>query len=281
MTFAELEAARAALGLGVNAFCRSVGIAKSTYYQRKRQREQPGFVQRGIEAEVQSQCEKHPTLGYRPIHALVQDALKQMVSQSSVYRVMKRLGLLQPRVKGKNRGGGVPADLNPKEVGLTVGLDFTHWRKEPVVNVLEYQSRYCLASVAFREETAFTAVAAMKTALAEAGRLGLPVGGITVKSDHGSTFTADVFRAFLRENTLSQALSAVGKPQGMGRVERFNRSVKEQGLARFELEPGESAQVALDEFRAYYNACRPHQALGYRTPLEVIESLNLKAVQSG
>jgi putative transposase len=150
-----------------------------------------------------------------------------------------------------------------------------------VVNVLEYQSRYCLASVAFREETAFTAVAAMKSALAEAATLGLPVKGITVKSDHGSTFTADEFRSFLRENSLSQSLSAVGKPQGMGRVERFNRSVKEQGLARFELEAGESAQAALDEYRAYYNGCRPHQALGYRTPLDVIESLNLKTVQSG
>lgn len=281
MTFTQMEVIRADLDLGVNALCCHAHIAKSTYYHRKHQGEHVGHVQRRIEAEVCKQCQAHPTLGYRPIHALVQDALKALVSQSSVYRVMKRLGLLQAKVRAKNRGGGVPADLNPKQVGLTVGLDFTHWRKEPVVNVLEYESRYCLASVAFREETALTAVAAMKSALAEAGRLGLPVAGITVKSDHGSTFTADGFRWFLRERSLSQSLSAVGVPQGMGRVVRFNRSVKEQGLARFELEAGESAQVVLDEYRTYYNACRSHQALGYRTPLEVIESLNLQTVQSG
>jgi transposase InsO family protein len=121
-----------------------------------------------------------------------------------------------------------------------------------------------------------TARFALKTALHCISRF-FGVGCVIISRHH--PFTADEFRAYLRANSLSQSLSAVGKPQGMGRVERFNRSVKEQGLAGFELEVGESSQVALDEYRKYYNESRTHQALGYRTPFEVLQSLNFAGVQ--
>ncbi len=279
MTFADLEQQRQSMGLNIKAYCLAVGLPRSLYYIKKKQANIQEQEKGVLEAYLKTLCLAHPKLGYRPIHQLLKDQYKLIISQSSVYRVMKQLGYLQPKVKGHNRGGAVPADLVPEAVGTVIGLDFTHWKKEPIINILEYQTRYCLASVAFARETAFTAVQALDIAMNEAKRLGLPSQKITVKSDHGSTFTADEFRAYLRANSLWQALSAVGKPQGMGRVERFNRSVKEQGLAGFELELGESSQVALDEYRRYYNESRPHQALGYRTPLEVLQSLNFAGVQ--
>ncbi len=123
-----------------------------------------------------------------------------------------------------------PAPLQLEHLGLTVGLGFTHWDRKPICDVLEYESRYCLATVVSSRETSQAATAALDMALKEARRLGLPYQGIEVKSDHGSTFTAAPFRSFLVEQTCQQTLSAVGRPQGMGRVERFNRSLKEQGL---------------------------------------------------
>lgn len=54
-----------------------------------------------------------------------------------------------------------------------------------------------MPSVPCPHETAETTVLSMKLALAEAARLDVPVEGVTVKSDHGSTFTADAFQAFL------------------------------------------------------------------------------------
>jgi putative transposase len=279
MTFNDLEQQRAQMNLNISAYCNAIGISRSLYYTKKKQADIQEQEKGVLEEYLKTLCLAHPKLGYRPIHQLLKDTYKLIISQSSVYRSMKQLGYLQPKVKGQNRGGAIPSDLVPEAVGTVIGLDFTHWKKEPIVNILEYQTRYCLASVAFPRETAFSAVQALDMAMNEAKRLGLPSQKITVKSDHGSTFTADEFRAYLRANSLSQALSAVGKPQGMGRVERFNRSVKEQGLAGFELEVGESSQVALDEYRRYYNECRPHQALGYRTPLEVLKSLNFAGVQ--
>lgn len=185
---------------------------------------------------------------------------------------MKRLVLCQKR---KRRGSTVvsaPAPLQLEQLGLTVGLDFTHWDRKPICNVLEYESRYCLAAVVSERKTSEAATIALGLALQEAKRLGLPERGIEVKSDHGSTFTATPFRAFLNEQACQQTLSAVGRPQGMGRVERFNRSLKEQGLQPEELEPGGSLQPLLDSYRSYYNCHRTHQALDYLTPLEFLHA---------
>jgi transposase-like protein len=56
--------------------------------------------------------------------------LKLIISQMSVYRVMKHLGLLQAAVKAKRKPKPMPEpDLDPSQVGLMIGLDFTHWAK--------------------------------------------------------------------------------------------------------------------------------------------------------
>jgi putative transposase len=59
----------------------------------------------------------------------------------------------------------------------------------------------------------------------------------------------------------------------MGRVERYNRSLKEQGLQFEDINEHPSLQSALDRYRRYYNKQRPHQALDYQTPLHVIQHL--------
>lgn len=276
MSFAELEALRTEMRLGVNAFLRYSGVSKSSYYRRKRRGSQPQNPPSDLEAAVKRLCDEHPRLGYRPIHAKLKKT--QAAGASTVYRTMKRLDLCQQRRRRRASVQSAPAPLVLEPLGLTVGLDFTHWDRKPICNVLEYESRYCLAAVVSERETSEAARAALDQALQEAKRLGLPACGIEVKSDHGSTFTAAPFRAFLAEQTCQQTLSAVGRPQGMGRVERFNRSLKEQGLQPEELEPGGSLQPLLDLYRDYYNRHRPHQALDYLTPLEFLHAQGYNSV---
>lgn len=70
----------------------------------------------------------------------------------------------------------------------------------------------------------------------------------------------------------------VGRPQGIGKIERLHRSLEEEKLMREELRDPLELQRALDEYRHFYNTRRLHQALGYRTPLEVVESKRVKMV---
>jgi transposase InsO family protein len=222
-----------------------------------------------LEREIKRLCAKHPRLGYCPIHSLVS---KASGSASSVYRIMKRLELCQPALVKRKVNRQVAA-LELDKVGLTVGLDFTHGQKNPICNVIEYQSRYSLATVATGQETALTAKEALQQALQEAKRLGLPHEQLGVKRDHGSTFTATTFTEFLLKQQCQHTLSAVARPQGMGRVERYNRSLKEQGLQFEDTDEDDALQSALNRYRRYYNTQRPQQALNYQTPLQIIRHL--------
>lgn len=68
-------------------------------------------------------------------------------------------------------------------------------------------------------------------------------------------------------------------PQTCGKVERFHQTLKKY-LAR-QSRPATLAelQAQLDRFRAYYNASRPHRALGRHTPAEVFAA-RVKATPS-
>jgi transposase InsO family protein len=191
-------------------------------------------------------------------------------SASTVFRLMKRLDLLPAPWTRKRKKAEPPKPPNPATVGLTIGMDFTHWKALPICNVIEYESRFCLASIAYDRETAVAATDALKVAFNRAARLGLPRTKIEVKSDHGTTFTADQFNDFIERQGCWHTLSAVGRPQGMGRVERFNRSSKEQRLRLADVEDRSELQAELDGYRKFYNHNRPHRALNGMTPYEFL-----------
>ena len=271
LNFAELERLRQDTGLGINAFLKQVGLSKSTYYRRKGHGRRQANRQAQIEPVVRKLCNQLPAMGHSTIAALLnRDAPK--ASESTVFRLMKRLKLLPPKPRRKRKKAQPTAPPDQAAIGLTVGLDFTHWKGVPICNVLEYQSRFCLASIAVERETAEAARDTLRTALTTATRLGMPKTKIEIKSDHGATFTAEVFEDFIKQRGCWHTLSAVGRPQGMGRVERFNRSSKEQGLRLTDTDSREELQTELDRYRKFYNQRRPHRALGGATPRNFVRA---------
>lgn len=264
-----MEQVRQELGLGVNRFLKLSGIAKASYYRLKRgSKAHPCPVQQAIEDRVKQHSEQNPRYGYRRVWALLfREGMA--VSPSTVYRLMKHTERLQQSPRRKGYRYSPPP--RPEQIGLTLGLDFTRWGRTRLCNVIEYQSRYCLAAVASAGEDARAAINALDRAMGEARSLHLPTQGIEVKSDQGSAFKSNPFTGFLTEQGCAQTLAAVGKPQGMGRVERFHRTLKEESLQYEEIEGFEHLNQVLEDFRQHYNIQRPHQALGYKTPLEVIQ----------
>ena len=199
-------------------------------------------------------------------------------------------GLLLPvkrrRRKDQDKRLG-PEPPRPERVGLVLSADGTLWRlvehkgASSLGGYRILKSRYLLASVAGRVgegEIARLAKEALERAREEARRLGLPTQGLLLHTDQGSAFQSEVFRGYLRNHRIGQVFAPVGKPEGMGKIERLHRSLKEEKLMREEIRDPLELQRALDEYRQFYNTRRLHQALGYRTPLEVVESKRVKVV---
>ncbi len=246
-----MERVRCELGLGINQFLRLAGIAKATYYRRKRGGKVRACpAQTRIAEMVQVATEQHPPYGYRKVWAvLTRQGL--LGSPSTVYRWMKHHERLQKSHRRKGQRYTPPPRL--ERIGLTVGLDLTHWGRARVCNVIEYQSRYCLAAVAGFSENAPAAITALDRAMNQAQALKLPARSIRVKSDQGTPFTSDAFGEFLRINQCGQTLSPVGRPEGMGRVERFHRSLKEECLQYEDIESLEELNAVLESFRKHYS----------------------------
>lgn len=72
MSFEQIEGVRQELGLGINRFLRLAGIAKATYYRRKRgAKPRICLAQQEITNQVDGCVESHPRYGYRKIWAVL------------------------------------------------------------------------------------------------------------------------------------------------------------------------------------------------------------------
>ncbi|HVE45804.1 MAG TPA: IS481 family transposase [Acidimicrobiales bacterium] len=199
----------------------------------------------------------------------------EVPSVSSIWRVLKRRGFVVPQPKKRPRSSFVRFEAElPNE---TWQSDMTHWSLAhgtgvEIVNFIDDHSRLCLASVA-RAVARATDVAEIFIAAAQ--RYGTPASVLT---DNGCIYTAKHRGGKVVMETLLETLGVTYKhsspyhPQTCGKVERFHQTEK-RFLAK---QPGAAdlaeLQAQLDRFVAYYNASRPHRALGRRTPGEVFEA---------
>jgi hypothetical protein len=139
-------------------------------------------------------------------------------------------------------------------------------------------SRFCVVARLMPRATARRVCAAFSEALR---RYGLPEEVLT---DNGKVFTArfgprdaeTLFDRICRENGITHRLTAVRSPTTTGKVERFHKTLRDELFSKHTFTTIEQAQRALDAFVEEYNALRPHQSLGERTPAE---RFRLRAVE--
>lgn len=102
------------------------------------------------------------------------------------------------------------------------------------------------------------------------GALGAAVPrGLSVRSDHGSQYTASWFRAELQFLEITPSMALVGEPETNGIAERFILTLKEQVIHGRVYEEIEALRRAVDDFVAGYNAHWRLEKNKFRSPDEV------------
>lgn len=190
------------------------------------------------------------------------------VSLSSVKRVLKRLHLLRPVSKWKRYRLPVPRPLALTPGDLvqtdTVHLVDVHTkRKVYLYTLIDVYSRW--AYVEYHEQiNQRTSLEFLRRAQSRAG-----FKFKCVQSDNGSEYGR-----WLKDMLNSQAVqlrhSRVRKPNDNAHIERFNRTIQEEGLHGLFPKPA-TIRSQLENYLAYYNAERLHSSLQYRTPLEMLQ----------
>jgi len=94
-----------------------------------------------------------------------------------------------------------------------------------------------------------------------------PAGSTSViRSDNGLIFQSRRFRAACHDYRLRQEFITPYTPEQNGLIERFFRSLKEECVWLHNFGSFSEARAAITKWIHWYNAGRPHQALGYRSP---------------
>jgi transposase InsO family protein len=203
------------------------------------------------------------------------------VSEATIWRILRRGGLITPEPKKKPKSAYVRfAAEQPNQMWQT---DFTHYRLTrpdgtsaadvEILSFLDDHSRYALSVTCHQPVTGPAVVAAFRQAVADHG---IPA---SVLSDNGLVFTtrfaggragADTINGFsaeLRRLGVVQKHSKPNHPTTCGKVERFQQTLK-KWLTAQPRQPGTIAelQALCDTFADYYNNRRPHRSLNRRTP---------------
>lgn len=195
-------------------------------------------------------------------HLLKQDGV--VVSLSSVKRTLKRHGLLKSRSPWQKtcKSPSRPEVASP---GDLVEMDTIHihtitGERFYIYTLLDVRSRWAFAEVTPKIDTR-RSLSFLKRARAAA-----PFTFKMLQSDHGPEF-----KKFFRQKAGLHRHSRIRRPNDNGHLERFNRTLQEEGFRDIR-EEFLAYKRAVRRYISFYNNQRPHLALNFSTPSQVLRS---------
>ena len=211
---------------------------------------------------------EHPDEGYRRLTYMMVDADIVAVSPSTVYRTLKAEGLLGRRdVTPSKKGTGFVQPLRPHQewhIDVTyVNLSGTFYY---LCSVLDGFSR-TIVQWDIRE--------AMQEAdvelIVQKGLEAFPGVHPKLISDNGPQFIAKDFKEFIRLAGMTHVRTSPYYPQSNGKQERMQGTLKRECIREKCPRTVEEARRWVGEYVEHYNTARLHSAIGYVTPLDMLE----------
>jgi len=263
-----------------------LGIAKSTYYRwRQGQRcdglefhsEDRGRPWNRItpkeEGRMLAAARDFPELSSRQLATWITDNAGFAVSESTVYRILRREGLVKRSevqlVAGKEYH---TKTTQPHQMWATDASYFrvVGWGYYYLVTVMDDYSRFILAWKLQRDMSADSLIEVIQEAIDATGMTEVSVEDRTkLLSDNGAGYICRAFRDYLHLVGIRHILAAPFHPQTNGKLERYHQTIKrEVNQVPYEF-PGQ-LERAIADFVEYYNFHRYHKALGNVTPADVL-----------
>jgi len=263
-----------------------LGLPKSTYYRWLR-RQTGGRLQDDKggsslpwnklrpeeESKILIQARASPEMSARQLALKLVDSEGWYVSESTVFRILKREGMIKPaEIVGFKAGKEYPRKTKrPNELWATdcAHLKVIDWGWYYLVTVMDDYSRFILAWELKSNMAATSLIDVVQKAVDFTGMTDVPVEDRTaLLSDNGAGYISRQFGEYLRLVGVRHIVASPYHPQTNGKIERYHRSIKgELSLLPYQM-PGELGE-AIAAFIDYYNYRRCHEGLGDVTPYDV------------
>lgn len=212
---------------------------------------------------ITAYSQANPKEGYRRLSYMMLDESIVAVSPSSVYRTLKQANLLHLAYPKSKKGSGFHQPKKPHKHWhtdisyLNIAGTFFYF-----ISVLDGYSRYLLHWELRESMTEADVEITIQRALEK-----FPGVKPRIISDNGAQFLAKDFKVFVRELELTHVTTSPYYPQSNGKIERFHRTLKHDGIKHGDLIDCEMAKLRIGVYVDYYNSERLHSAIGYVTPM--------------
>jgi putative transposase len=272
-----------------------LGLARSTYY-RWLQKQTEGRLEdrKGgssipwnkispeEEARVLTEARASPELSCRQLACTLTDGGSMYVSESTVYRILKREGLIRPAeivgfkaAKEYRRKTKRPNELWASDCCHLRVIDWGWYYLETVMDDF---SRIILGWDLKTDMTGGSLEDVVQEAVDFTGMTDVPVEDRTVLlSDNGAGYLSQQFNQYLHLVGIRHITASPFHPQTNGKIERYHRTVKGE-INRVPYDMPSELKEAIRAFIEYYNYRRYHEGLGNVTPYDVYTGRYLEII---
>jgi transposase InsO family protein len=272
--------------LSANRTLKELGIHKRTFYNwyhRYRAEGYDGLAPRAkgrrqtwnrIPPEQQQavveEALEHTELSSRELACHIVDKHKWYVSESSVYRILKKAGLITAPAHIV-LGAADEFAKKTRRVNEMWQTDFTYfkiigWGWYYLSTVLDDYSRYIVSWDLRADMTTRDVMPSVEKAMLFAGLT--KDNAPRLLSDNGSCYISAELKDFLKKKGIKPINGKPFHPQTQGKIERYHRSLKNVVKLENYYTPDELIQ-AVKDFVDYYNNRRYHESLDNLTPADV------------
>jgi putative transposase len=257
----------------------ALGIPKSSYYRWRRgqssgNRKRPwNRLTPEEEDKVLVIAREYTDLSSRQLSVWITDNEGFAVSESTVYRILRREGLVKRQeieIAASNEYH--TKTTCPHQMWATDASYFrvVGWGYYYLVSVMDDYSRFILGWKLQRDMSANSLIEVVQQAVDATGMTDVPVEDRTrLLSDNGAGYVSRTFRDYLHLVGIGHILAAPYHPQTNGKVERYQQSLK-RDVNQLPYELPSELERAIAAFVDYYNYHRYHKALGNVTPADVL-----------
>ena len=254
-------------GVSHRQACKAVSLPRSTYQYEQKPKEDDLIIE-----QLQTLVEKHASIGFWQCFHRLRN-MGYSWNHKRVYRVYTSLQLnIRRRYKKRLPARVKQALFQPESINQVWSIDFMNdslWdgRKFRLLNVIDDYNREILAMEADFSIPALRLIRVLEY-LKEFR--GLPE---MIRVDNGPEFISHKLDIWCRENQVKLVFIQPGKPMQNAFIERCNGSIRRELLNAYIFKTISEVRERAEDWMMDYNYQRPHQALNFKTPVQLLEEI--------
>lgn len=259
--------------VSISFVCRALEVPRSTYYYVQHRCSEPRIDESMVKI-IWEVIQQNPAYGIRKVWAVLKYRMGLIVNRKKVARIMRLKGWTlkqrRPRMRPRVRASKSVSERSNQRWAT----DMTHiycgkdgWCHMPLV--IDCADREIIGWRISRNGKAHVAEAALEDALISRFGPGPQAPkDLLLRSDNGLIFLAKSYRRTVKDYGLSQEFITPYTPEQNGVVERVFRTLKEECVWIHRFRSIEEAEQKISQWINKYNTYRPHESLGWLTPVE-------------